>query len=69
MHSNGRAFHPGWDDQAQAVEEFTDVREHQRRLKSNGLKLTDEADESSTGPASFVLEDPDGNPVFIDQHV
>ncbi len=62
-------FNPGWDDQAQAVEEFTDVREHQRRLKSRGLELTNEADGSGTGPASFMLFDPDGNPVLIDQHV
>jgi lactoylglutathione lyase len=62
-------FNPGWDYQAQAVEEFTDVREHQRRLKSKGLELASEADERSTGPASFVVVDPDGNPVLIDQHV
>ena len=62
-------FNPGWDDKAQAVEEFTDVREHQRRLKSKGLTLTSEADENGTGPASFMLVDPDGNPVLIDQHV
>jgi lactoylglutathione lyase len=62
-------FNPGWDDKAQAVEEFTDVREHQRRLRSKGLELKNEADESSTGPASFVVIDPDGNPVLIDQHV
>ncbi len=54
---------------AEAVAEFTDVREHQRRLKSNGLPLTMEADESGTGPASVMLMDPDGNPVLIDQHV
>ena len=62
-------FNPGWDDKAQAVEPFTDVREHQRRLKSKGLKPTSEADENGTGPASFTLVDPDGNPVLIDQHV
>jgi lactoylglutathione lyase len=62
-------FNPGWDDKAQAVEEFTDVREHQRRLKSKGLELTTEADESSTGPASVMMVDPDGNPILIDQHV
>ena len=62
-------FNPGWDDQAQAVAEFTDVREHQRRLKSAGLELTTEADESGTGPASFMLIDPDGNPILLDQHV
>ena len=66
---NVLTFNPGWDDQARAVEKFTDVREHQRRLKSKGLKLANEADESSTGPASFMVIDPDGNPVLIDQHV
>lgn len=66
---NMMTFNPGWDAQAQAVEQFTDVREHQRRLKSQGLTLTSEADETSTGPASLVLVDPDGNPVLIDQHV
>lgn len=66
---NVLTFNPGWDDQAQAVAEFTDVREHQRRLKSKGLTLTNEADEKGTGPASFMLIDPDGNPVLIDQHV
>jgi catechol 2,3-dioxygenase-like lactoylglutathione lyase family enzyme len=66
---NVLTFNPGWDDQARAVEKFTDVREHQRRLKSKGLKLTTEADESSAGPASFMVIDPDGNPVLIDQHV
>jgi catechol 2,3-dioxygenase-like lactoylglutathione lyase family enzyme len=62
-------FNPGWDENAQPVEEFTDVREHQRRLKSRGVELAKEADESGTGPASFILIDPDGNPVLIDQHV
>jgi lactoylglutathione lyase len=62
-------FNPGWDEQAQAAEPFTDVREHQRRLKSLGLAITNEADDKGTGPASFILLDPDGNPVLIDQHV
>lgn len=62
-------FNPGWDDRAKPVEKFTDVREHQRRLRSKGLELTSEADENSAGPASFMLVDPDGNPVLIDQHV
>jgi lactoylglutathione lyase len=61
-------FNPGWDNNAQALEMFTDVREHQRRLKSKGLTLTSEADESGTGPASFMLADPDGNTVLVDQH-
>jgi len=66
---NMLTFNPGWDDQARPVKEFTDVREHQRRLQSQGLKLANEADESSTGPASFMLLDPDGNPILVDQHV
>jgi catechol 2,3-dioxygenase-like lactoylglutathione lyase family enzyme len=66
---NMLTFNPGWDGSAQPVEEFIDVREHQRRLKSKGLTLANEADESGTGPASIMLLDPDGNPVLIDQHV
>ncbi len=62
-------FNPGWDDSAQPVSEFTDVREHQRRIKAAGLTLQTEADESTAGPASFILVDPDGNPVLVDQHV
>ena len=62
-------FNPGWDAQAQAVREYTDVRDHQRRLKAKGLDLTSEADENSTGPGSLMLVDPDGNPILIDQHV
>lgn len=66
---NMLTFNPGWDDQSQAVQPFTDVRELQRRLKSKGLVLATEADETGTGPASCMLIDPDGNPVLIDQHV
>lgn len=63
-------FNPGWDYQAQPVgEKFADVREHQRCLKSAGLKLALEADESSAGPARAMLMDPDGNPILIDQHL
>ncbi len=62
-------FNPGWDGNAQAVESFTDVREIQRRLKAQGVELAQEADESTTGPASFVAVDPDGNPILVDQHV
>ena len=62
-------FNPGWDEKAQAVGEFADVREHQRRLKSKGLALATEADEKGAGPASFMLMDPDGNPILVDQHV
>ena len=66
---NVLTFNPGWDEKAQAVAPFTDVREHQRRLKARGLKLKSEADEKGTGPANFLLVDPDGNPVLFDQHV
>ena len=62
-------FNPGWNEKAQAVDTFIDVREHQRRMKSKGLELTQEADAHSTGPASVMLIDPDGNPILIDQHV
>ena len=61
-------FNPGWDSSAQPLPEFTDVRELQRQLKSQGVSLTSEADETTTGPASFTLEDPDGNAILFDQH-
>jgi catechol 2,3-dioxygenase-like lactoylglutathione lyase family enzyme len=62
-------FNPGWDSNAQKLETFTDVRELQRQLKAQGVTLMSEADESTTGPASFIAVDPDGNPVLVDQHV
>jgi hypothetical protein len=62
-------FNPGWDQDAQPVADFTDVRELQRRLKAQGVELMAEADETTTGPASFIAVDPDGNPVLVDQHV
>lgn len=62
-------FNPGWDQNARAVGAFTDVRELQRRLKAQGVQLVNEADESTTGPASFMAVDPDGNPILVDQHV
>ena len=62
-------FNPGWDEKAQAAGEFVDVREHQRRLKAGGLELMTAADETTTGPASCMLVDPDGNTILIDQHV
>ncbi len=62
-------FNPGWDKFAQPLDSYTDVRELQRRLKANGVVLHTEADESTTGPASFVAVDPDGNPILVDQHV
>jgi len=62
-------FNPGWDQNTNPLDAFTDVRDLQRALKAQGLKLEVEADESTTGPASFIIIDPDGNPILIDQHV
>jgi lactoylglutathione lyase len=62
-------FNPGWDNDAQRLPEFTDVRELQRTLRSHGVPLLSEVDEASTGPASFMLQDPDGNQILVDQHV
>ena len=59
-------FNPGWDSNAQKLSAFTDVRELQRQLKAQGVALQTEADESTTGPASFVAVDPDGNPILVD---
>jgi catechol 2,3-dioxygenase-like lactoylglutathione lyase family enzyme len=66
---NTLTFNPGWDSNAQRLEDFTDVRELQRRLKEQGVALVAEADETTTGPAYFMAIDPDGNPVLVDQHV
>jgi len=62
-------FNPGWDQNANTLDSFTDARDLQRELKAQGLNLETEADESTTGPASFIVIDPDGNPILIDQHV
>jgi len=62
-------FNPGWDGNAEALASFTDIRELQRQLKARGVALMTEADETTTGPASFVAADPDGNPILVDQHV
>ena len=62
-------FNPGWDQNAQKLSSFTNVREIQRRLKAQGVKLVTEADESTTGPASLIAVDPDGNTILLDQHV
>jgi predicted enzyme related to lactoylglutathione lyase len=62
-------FNPGWDRNAQKLESFTDVRELQSQLKEQGIEIMEETDESTTGPASFMLIDPDGNPILVDQHV
>ena len=62
-------FNPGWDTNAQKLAAFTDVRELQRTLRAQGIAFQLQADENSTGPASFVIVDPDGNPILFDQHV
>ncbi len=61
-------FNPGWDENANNIEKFDDVRETQRQLKSKAIKLTAEADEKTSGPASLMLTDPDGNVILVDQH-
>jgi catechol 2,3-dioxygenase-like lactoylglutathione lyase family enzyme len=66
---NTLTFNPGWDSNASKLEKFTDVRELQRQLRAQGVQLEIEADESTTGPASFIAIDPDGNPILVDQHV
>jgi lactoylglutathione lyase len=65
---NMLTFNPGWDAEANNLETFTDVRELQRQLKAAGVTLMTEADESSKGPAHFMVVDPDGNPILVDQH-
>ena len=67
--NNILTFNPGWDENAQNIEKFEDVREIQKHLKSKNIKLTTEADEKTSGPASIMISDPDGNVILIDQHV
>ena len=66
---NMLTFNPGWDDNATKLDNFTDIRTIQRQLKEKGVELVSEADESTSGPASFMVSDPDGNPILFDQHV
>lgn len=66
---NMLTFNPGWNRDAETLPEFTDVRELQKSLRDQGVPFTLEADESTTGPANFMLTDPDGNPILFDQHV
>lgn len=67
--NNIMTFNPGWDESANKLDDFDDVRSIQKHLKDHGVKLETEADESTSGPASFVVLDPDGNAILIDQHV
>lgn len=62
-------FNPGWDQNGNPLESFMDVREIQKQLKKDGVEFISEADETSTGPASFIINDSDGNPILVDQHV
>ncbi len=66
---NCLTFNPGWDQNGKTLSDFEDVRQIQKRLKTSGITLTSEADETTTGPAHIAMLDPDGNPVLIDQHV
>ncbi|HEX8032023.1 MAG TPA: VOC family protein [Vicinamibacterales bacterium] len=66
---NTLTFNPGWDNKTQKLDSFTDVRELQRRLKAQGVSFLSEADTATKGPASFMIADPDGNPILVDQHV
>ena len=66
--ANTLTFNPGWDQNAQPLAEFTDVRELQQAIKAKGIAVAPEADPSTTGPAFFMVTDPDGNPLLFDQH-
>ncbi|KAB1071902.1 VOC family protein [Tamlana haliotis] len=67
--NNILTFNPGWDENANTIEDFDDVRTIQEHLKKHDIALNSEADATITGPASIVLTDPDGNTILIDQHV
>ena len=66
---NTLTFNPGWDGEAKPVESFTDIRDLQRQLRAGGMEFVAEVDEAGSGPGSFIVVDPDGNPIFFDQHV
>lgn len=65
---NVLTFNPGWDENAQPLEQFDDIRSIQKQLRASGMALLSEADENSSGPASLMLTDPDGNVILLDQH-
>ncbi len=65
---NMLTFNPGWNQDAEPLDSFTDVRELQREFREQGVEFVAEADEESAGPASFIIMDPDGNPILVDQH-
>lgn len=65
---NMLTFNPGWNQDATEADAFTDIRELQKTLKEQGMAFVNEADETSSGPTHFVIQDPDGNPILVDQH-
>jgi len=67
--NNILTFNPGWDKNTNKLDSFTDVRDLQQELKAQGIKFENEADESTTGPSNFMIIDPDGNSILVDQHV
>ncbi|WP_418510822.1 VOC family protein [Corallibacter sp.] len=67
--NNILTFNPGWDENAKTLDTFTDIRQIQQHLKSKNIALQSEADETTSGPASLVVTDPDGNTILIDQHI
>ncbi len=67
--NNILTFNPGWGENAKKLDSFDDVREIQKQLKNKNIKLDKESDENTSGPASLVVMDPDGNTILIDQHV
>ena len=66
---NMLTFNPGWDQSAQTLESFTDVREIQKALDARGVSIETRTDPDGTGPGYIILSDPDGNPIMFDQHV
>lgn len=66
---NLMTFNPGWDQNAQKLDDYNDIREIQKSLKASGIALVSEADEATSGPASLMISDPDGNMILLDQHV
>ncbi len=67
--NNILTFNPGWDENANQINDFTDVRDIQKHLKSKGIRMKNQADENTSGPASAIVIDPDGNTILLDQHV
>ncbi len=65
---NMLTFNPGWDNDAKNIDKFTDIRVIQKDLSDNGIKIINEVNDIGNGPGSFVIEDPDGNPILFDQH-